>query len=84
MVFVPKLMVAVVWHPQIGVSHTVRHSTQHHFHSMCSSGEVHTVFALVLVLWHVQAGDELTPIEVMWVEHPPGSHYYFATGGCHR
>eukprot|EP00197_Chlamydomonas_leiostraca_P002249 CAMPEP_0202858650 /NCGR_PEP_ID=MMETSP1391-20130828/1087_1 /ASSEMBLY_ACC=CAM_ASM_000867 /TAXON_ID=1034604 /ORGANISM="Chlamydomonas leiostraca, Strain SAG 11-49" /LENGTH=145 /DNA_ID=CAMNT_0049537585 /DNA_START=44 /DNA_END=481 /DNA_ORIENTATION=+ len=33
---------------------------------------------------HIQAGDELTPIEVMWVEHPPGSHYYFATGGCHR
>ncbi len=30
-----------------------------------------------------QAGEELTPIEVAWVERPEG-HYYFAFGGCHR
>ncbi|KAJ9524739.1 hypothetical protein QJQ45_024351 [Haematococcus lacustris] len=25
-------------------------------------------------------GSSPEPVEVMWVEHPPGSHYYFATG----
>ncbi len=27
-----------------------------------------------------QAGAEFTPIEVLWVEHPPGRHYYFSMG----
>ncbi|KAG2429701.1 hypothetical protein HYH02_013958 [Chlamydomonas schloesseri] len=31
----------------------------------------------------IQAGVQLTPIEVAWVERPEGS-YYFSFGGCHR
>lgn len=31
----------------------------------------------------IEAGEELTPIEVAWVVRPEG-HYYFAFGGCHR
>ncbi|KAF5834408.1 sulfiredoxin [Dunaliella salina] len=32
----------------------------------------------------IQNGAEMTPLEVLWVEEPPGSNYYFALGGCHR
>lgn len=31
----------------------------------------------------MQQGDELTPIELLWVERGP-NNYYFAFGGCHR
>lgn len=28
----------------------------------------------------IRAGARFTPIEVLWVEEPPGSNYYFAVG----
>ncbi|KAG2487504.1 hypothetical protein HYH03_013922 [Edaphochlamys debaryana] len=31
----------------------------------------------------IQAGTQLTPIEVAWVQRPEGN-YYFSFGGCHR
>ena len=31
----------------------------------------------------MQAGDEFTPIEVLWVTHK-GQNFYFSFGGCHR
>ena len=31
-----------------------------------------------------QAGDQLTPIEVLRCELPDGRQYYFSFGGCHR